>query len=80
MRGFYARDVVVRMLQATDPVVATHNYLDVPGAIPISATLSIELGKRISARDGAVRYSFVSDLPFKGRENHYLDAFESYAL
>jgi adenylate cyclase len=38
------------------------------------------LGKRISAKDGAVRYSFVSDLPFKGREDHHLDAFEQYAI
>ena len=40
MRGFYASDVVGRVLQATEPVTATHNYLDVPGAIPIPATLS----------------------------------------
>jgi adenylate cyclase len=80
MRGFYASDVVGRVLQATDPVTATHNYLDVPGAIPIPATLSLELGKRISAHEGAVKYRFVSDLPFKGREEHNLDAFEQYAL
>jgi adenylate cyclase len=80
MRGFYASDVVGRVLQATDPVTATHNYLDVPGAIPIPATLSLELGKRISAHEGAVKYRFVSDLPFKGREDHDLDTFEQYAL
>ncbi len=80
MRGFYASDVVGRVLQASGPVTATHNYLDVPGAIPIPATLSIELGKRIRAQSSAVKYSFVSDLPFKGREDHHLDAFEQYAL
>ncbi len=80
MRSFYASDVVGRVLQATGPVTATHNYLDVSGAIPIPATLSIELGKRISAHDSAVKYKFVSDLPFKGREDHHLDAFEKYAL
>jgi class 3 adenylate cyclase len=80
MRSFYASDVVGRVLQADGPVTATHNYLDVPGAIPIPATLSIELGQRISARDNAVKYSFVSDLPFKNRADHNLDAFEQYAL
>lgn len=80
MRGFYASDVVGRVLQATHPVRATHDYLQSDGAIPIPATLSIELGKRISAQDGAVKYSFLSDLPFKGREAHELDAFEEYAL
>ncbi|MER9343911.1 adenylate/guanylate cyclase domain-containing protein [Mesorhizobium sp. M0601] len=80
MRGFYGSDVVGRVLQANGAVTATHNYRDVPGAIPIPATLSIELGKRISAHDGSVKYRFVSDLPFKGRAPHQLDAFERNAI
>jgi class 3 adenylate cyclase len=80
MRGFYGSDVVARVLQAKGSITATHNYRDVAGAIPIPATLSIELGKRISASDASVKYRFVSDLPFKGREPHALDAFEQNAL
>ena len=80
MRGFYGSDVVGRVLDAPGPVTTTHNYRDVPGAIPIPATLSIELGKRISAHDGSVKYRFVSDLPFRGREEHHLDTFEQQAL
>ncbi|QIA20793.1 adenylate/guanylate cyclase domain-containing protein [Mesorhizobium sp. AA22] len=80
MRGFYGSEVVGRVLQADDAVTATHNYRDVQGAIPIPATLSIELGKRISAHDGSVKYRFVSDLPFKGRDPHQLDAFERNAI
>ena len=80
MRGYYATDVVSRVLQADRPATASHNYKSVPGAIPIPATLSIELGKLITARDGEVKYRFVSDLPFKGREPHTLDAFEHKAL
>jgi class 3 adenylate cyclase len=80
MRGFYGSDVVARVLQATGPASATHNYRDVPGAIPIPATLSIELGKRISAHDGSVKYRFVSELPFRGREPHQLDDFEQKAI
>src|SRR4029450_6664849 len=53
MRGFYGSDVVGRVLQATGPVSATHNYREVPGAIPIPATLSIELGKRISRQNAS---------------------------
>ena len=49
-------------------------------AIPIPATLSIELGNRIKARDGSVKYSFVSDLSFNGRAPHDLDSFETTAL
>ncbi|WP_292462025.1 DUF3365 domain-containing protein [Mesorhizobium sp.] len=80
MRGFYGSEVVGRVLKADDAVTATHNYRDVPGAIPIPATLSIELGKRISAHDGSVKYRFVSDLPFKGRDPHQLDVFERNAI
>ena len=79
MRGFYGSDVVGRVLQGGQTTTA-HNYRDVPGAIPIPATLSIELGKRISAQDGSVKYRFVSDLPFRGREPHDLDTFEQGAL
>src|SRR5690606_32362925 len=44
----------------------------------IPATLSIELGQRIS--NDNVRYRFVSDQPFKGRAPHNLDLFEERAL
>jgi class 3 adenylate cyclase len=89
MRNFYGSDVFgrvlqspepVRILQSTEPVMVTHNYRDIAGAIPIPATLSIEFGKRISAQDGSVKYRFVSDMPFKGRESHQLDGFEKEAL
>lgn len=81
MRGFYASDVVGRVLQAHGQVTTgAADYEKVPGAIPIPATLSIELGNRISAHDGAVKYRFVSDLPFNGRARHALDPFESRAL
>ncbi|NWG24285.1 MAG: adenylate/guanylate cyclase domain-containing protein [Pseudorhodoplanes sp.] len=79
MRNFYASDVVARVV-AEHVANPTHNYRDVQGGIPIPATLSIELGKRISARNDSVRYRFVSDLPFRGREPHNLDAFEQKAI
>ncbi len=79
MRNFYATDVVGRVL-ANHQTVPTANYRNTPGGIPIPATLSIELGKLITSRSEAIRYRFVSDLPFKGRESHDLDAFETGAI
>ena len=38
MRAYYGSDVVGRILQSNGAVTATHNYRDVPGAIPIPAT------------------------------------------
>ncbi|HVT56674.1 MAG TPA: adenylate/guanylate cyclase domain-containing protein [Xanthobacteraceae bacterium] len=79
MRGFYASDVVGRL--AHHPLATpTDAYKSVDGGIPIPATLSIELGKMISARNAAVKYRFVSDYPFKGREPHPLDAWEKAAI
>lgn len=80
MRGYYASDVVGRVLAAHGEVTTSHEYRKIPGAIPIPATLSIELGKLISSHDGTVKYRFVSDLPFKGRDHYQLDAFERGAI
>jgi len=81
VRGFYASDVVGRVQTAPDGKVTTaHNYRQVPGAIPIPATLSIELGKLISSHNRDLKYRFISDLPFRGRETHPMDAFEMNSL
>src|SRR6516225_4931012 len=65
VRGFYASDVVGRVLAAppgTNTQV-THNYQSIPGAIPIPATLSLELGRVISEQQQNIAYRFVSDYP-----------------
>ena len=82
IRGLYANDVVSRVLQAPPGVhiTATDNFRDVPGAIPIPATFSLELGKLIRAQDSGVVYDFLSDYSFAGREPHHLDEFQKKAL
>jgi len=55
MRGFYASDVVGRLASHPVAVPTNSNYRNVDGGIPIPATLSIELGKMISARNDAVK-------------------------
>jgi len=80
MRGFYSSDVVSRILHADGKVTASSNYKNINGAVPIPATLSIELGNRISEGDGAIKYRFVSDLPFKDRDAPVLDGFETGAI
>jgi class 3 adenylate cyclase len=57
-----------------------HDYENVPGAIPIPATLSLELGKVIGEQQSNITYRFVSDYPFANRVPHQLDAFERDAL
>jgi adenylate cyclase len=81
VRSYYGSNVVGRILAA--PGVATqvvHNYHDVPGAIPIPATLSLELGRVISEQQHNITYRFVSDYPFANRAPHPFDQFETDAL
>lgn len=80
VRSYYASNVVGRILAAEGQTKLLHNYGDVSGAIPIPATLSIELGDAIGSSEGAVEYRFLSDFPFKSRPPHQLTTFETTAL
>jgi class 3 adenylate cyclase len=80
IRAYYSRNVVARVQQSPGRTQTLDNYHDVPGAIPIPATLSIELGDVISKTEGNIAYRFVSDFPFANRPRHVLDSFETRAL
>jgi class 3 adenylate cyclase len=81
VRAYYATDVVGRILASPGTITqVVHNYEDIPGAIPIPATLSLELGHVISEQQHNIAYRFVSDYPFANRAPHALDLFETDAL
>lgn len=80
VRHYYAANVVGRILSHPGQVQVIHDYENVPGAIPIPATLSLELGKVIGEQQSNITYRFVSDYPFANRAPHQLDAFERDAL
>jgi len=80
IRFYYAKNVIARIADGAQATRALHNYRDVPGAIPIPATLSIELGQIISGRANNIGYRFVSDYPFTSRQTHQLDQFEKAAI
>jgi class 3 adenylate cyclase len=80
VRSYYSQNIVGRVLHATTPTAVVHNYHDVPGAIPIPATLSLELGSVITGLGGDIGYRFFSDYPFLNRPAHPFDAFEEKAL
>src|SRR6202047_5528952 len=44
VRGYYANNVVSRVLASPGSTQVVHNYETIPGAIPIPATLSLALG------------------------------------
>ena len=80
MRTYYATNVVGRVLSVQGHSEVVHNYQSIPGAIPIPATLSLELGRVIGEQQSNITYRFISDFPFRGRPPHELDAFERDAL
>jgi class 3 adenylate cyclase len=80
VRSYYASNVVGRILAHPGDTRVVHNYETIPGAIPIPATLSLELGKVISEQQQNITYRFVSDFPFKNRAPHQLEEFERSAL
>jgi adenylate cyclase len=80
IRDYYSRNVVGRVLAAHGAAQVSPNYLDIPGAIPIPATLSLELGQVISAEHAGIGYRFFSDFPFASRAAHSFDDFERQAL
>lgn len=77
-RAFYS-DAIVGALEGTG-VPVTHKFREVPGAVPLPATLSIELGRYLEEKGGEVGFRLLSDRPFPGREDRILDAFEKEAL
>jgi adenylate cyclase len=81
-RDYYANNVVARVLAHPEGTVALPNYQSVPGAIPIPATLSLELGGELGEAnaDNRMGYRFFSDYPFLTRSLHTFDAFERDAL
>lgn len=79
VRSFYGTNVAGRILGSSGATQVSHNYESIPGAIPIPATLSIELGRVISEQQHNIAYRFVSDYPFKNRAAHELDDFETRA-
>src|ERR1700687_1193277 len=80
VRGYYASNVVGRVLASPGSTQVVHNYETIPGAIPIPATLSLELGRVIGEQQQNISYRFVSDFPFKTRTPHQLDDFEKASL
>jgi serine phosphatase RsbU (regulator of sigma subunit) len=80
IRSYYGKNVVSRVMENPGGTRIVHNYHEVPGAIPIPATLSIELARTIGEQQTNISYRFVSDHPFANRSPHVLDEFETNAL
>ncbi len=78
-RSYYSSNVVPRARNAGATV--THDYSQHEGAIPLPATLTIELGELVSQRSEDARFRLYSDHPFPWRtDGGPRDSFESEAI
>jgi len=78
-RNFYAQELVPRAIAAG--VEVTHDYKSRSNALPLPATLTIELGHYMSQVDGGTQVRLYSDLPFPWRASERrLDNFQTQAL
>lgn len=78
-RNFYAQELVPRAMKAG--VAVTHDYKSRDNALPLPATLTIELGHYMSQLDGGTQVRLYSDLPFPWRAGERaLDDFQTQAL
>ncbi|RFC37369.1 MAG: His Kinase A (phospho-acceptor) domain-containing protein [Candidatus Nitrotoga sp. LAW] len=79
LRNLYTSEVVDRVNGHN--IEVTHDYLQKPGAIPLPATFSMELGRRISLRGSGMVVRLYSNYPFPWRKDGGAhDDFEQQAL
>lgn len=79
LRNYYASEVVDRV--SSHNVEVAHDYQLKPGAIPLPATFTMELGRRISLHGSGMRVRLYSNYPFPWRKDGGAhDDFERQAL
>lgn len=78
MRNFYQTNII-QNIQNTD-AVAVHNFREIDGAIPIPATMLIELTNYLNKNGDDIIFSLVSDYPFPWRADRPLLPFDEEAL
>jgi signal transduction histidine kinase/DNA-binding response OmpR family regulator len=79
LRTLYTSEVVERLRDRG--ISVTHDYASREGAIPLPATFSMELGRRIGEKSSGLQVRLYSDHPFPWRQDGGpRDAFEREAL
>ena len=79
LRTYYTEEVVARVPK--DSVTVSHDYKNFTHGIPLPATLTIELAKKIGRRSDGFSVRLYSDYPYPWRgEPGQLDGFERRAF
>jgi len=76
---FYTIEIIER-LKNTD-IKVSHQYKEIEGAIPLPASVAMELGNFIKKKsNNKLSFRMISDKPFPWRKDRILDDFEKAAL
>ena len=78
VRQFYASEVVDRLKKLD--IEATHDYVNNERAVPLPATLTMEIGERLGRDHNGVYIRLFSAHPFPNRRERVLDDFEKEAI
>ncbi|MCP4598027.1 ATP-binding protein [Neptuniibacter sp.] len=77
-RSFYSAEVLSKLHGSG--VTASHDYKGKPATIPIPATMTIDLARKINSRDGHINVSVISEHPYPWRPKRDLSHFERQAF
>jgi methyl-accepting chemotaxis protein len=78
LRKRYSSEVVQRV--ENHGIEVTHDYLEREAAIPLPATLTMDLGEQIGKNGSGVKVQLYSDYPFPWRSDRVLDDFQRNAI
>lgn len=78
-RTFYSEEII-NSVRSHPHVLITSDYKNVPGAVPLPFTMTMDLMSFINTRDLEVKGRLVSDHPFANRTDRELTEFEIEAL
>ncbi|MEM7424579.1 MAG: ATP-binding protein [Pseudomonadota bacterium] len=79
VQSFYSKEIVARV-QDLEGLTVTHDFRNIANAIPLPATLSIELSKEFEASGARANFRLISDYPFPLRKERTLSVFDRKAL
>lgn len=78
-RNFYASEILPALKPHDVPI--THNFRDIPGALPLPATFAKEFGRHLAAEGSSYKVRLYSDLPFSwSKSGGVNDDFEKQAM
>ena len=77
-RDFYANTILSRI--HTDSINITHNYKNEKNALPIPATMTLDLITYLNDRESSVKLRLISEYPFPWRENRGINDFDKKTL